>query len=291
MRQSGFGVQPIGQRTVRSVAGTGYQVDFDPVQGVQIGLAIGPVIGPTSGPTSGPTIDATNDRAIVAAGIGGGPAAPTGAVHRSPQRSAAPVAPPDRVLLFAGHMIDKPTRAAPRFPAAQEATARQAIQAAIAQVQAGWPAGTRALGIAGGASGGDILFHEVCAELGITTALYLAMPPVDYIAQSVQVDPAIDSSPGWVARFHTIHQRCEAAGGCHLLSDGSTPPDDSIWERNNRWMLASALAHGADKLTLLVLWDGQGGDAPGGTQHMVDVAAAAGAVVRHLDSRSLFGLA
>lgn len=182
MRQSGFGVRPIGQRTIRSVAGTGCQVDFDPVQGGRIDPAIDPA--------NGRTIGATIDRAIVAAGIRGGPAAPTGAVQRSPQRSAAPSAPPDRVLLFAGHMIDKPSRAEPRFPAAQEATARRAIQAAIAQVQAGWPAGTRALGIAGGASGGDILFHEVCAKLGITTALYLAMPPVDYITQSLQVDVA-----------------------------------------------------------------------------------------------------
>ena len=65
----------------------------------------------------------------------------------------------DRVLLFAGHMIDKPSRAQPRFPAVQEATARRAIRAAIAQAQACWPAGTSALGIAGGANGGDILFH------------------------------------------------------------------------------------------------------------------------------------
>lgn len=211
-------------------------------------------------------------------------------VDRDPVQGALIDPTIDRVLLFAGHMIDKPTRAKPRFPAAQEATARQAIQAAIAQAQARWPAGTRALGIAGGANGGDILFHEVCAELGISTALFLAMPPADYIAASVQVDPAIDGSPGWVERFHTVHQRCESAGGCHQLSDGSTPPDDALWERNNHWMLQSALAYGADKLTLLVLWDGGGGDAPGGTQHMVDVAKAAGANVVHLNSRVLFGL-
>ena len=196
----------------------------------------------------------------------------------------------DRVLLFAGHMIDKPSRAQPRFPAVQEATARRAIRAAIAQAQACWPAGTSALGIAGGANGGDLLFHEGCAELGITTALYLALPVAGYLSASVQVDPAIDSQPGWIERFHTIHRRCESTGACHLLSDGSLPPDDAIWERNNQWMLQSALAYGADKLTLLVLWDGQGGDAPGGTQHMVDVAAAAGAAVVHLNSRVLFGL-
>jgi hypothetical protein len=218
------------------------------------------------------------------------------------QRPGAPAAqtarPPDRVLLFAGHMIDKPDRAEPRFPAAMQATARQAIQAQIAQAITAWPAGTTLLGIAGGASGGDILFHEVCAELGIPTELYVPMAPAAYIAESVRVDPAIDGSPSWIERFHTIHQRCEAAGSYYQLGEANGLPawasrlrDYSIWERNNRWMLQSALAYGAPKLTLLVLWDGQGGDAPGGTQHMVEVAEAAGAVVRQIDSRKLFGLA
>lgn len=217
------------------------------------------------------------------------------------QRPGAPAAeaakPPDRVLLFAGHMIDKPDRAEPRFPAAMQATARQEIQTQIAQAIASWPAGTTVLGIAGGASGGDILFHEACAEVGIATELYLPMALAAYIAESVRVDPAIDGTPSWIERFHTIQQRCEAAGSYYQLGEADSLPtwanrlrDYSIWERNNRWMLQSALAYGAPKLTLLVLWDGQGGDAPGGTQHMVEVAEAAGAVVRRIDSQKLFGL-
>lgn len=265
MHKRGVEVRPDDQGTVGILANAGYQVDFDLVPRALI------------------------DPAMAAAGAPAGDAAPIGEVPSAPQRQEAAAAP-DRVLLFAGHMIDKPTRAEPRFPAAQEATARQAIREAIAQAQARWPGSTRALGIAGGASGGDILFHEVCAELGIPTALYLALPPADYIAESVQVDPTIDADPGWIARFHAIRQRCEAAGHCHRLEGGKAPPDDSLWERNNQWMLESALAYGADKLTLLVLWDGRGGDAPGGTQHMVDVAGAAGATVQRLDTRALFGL-
>ena len=215
--------------------------------------------------------------------------------------AAAPAAeaevPPDRVLLFAGHMIDQPDRAQPRFPASMQATARQAIRSQIDQAIAAWPAGTRLLGIAGGASGGDLLFHEVCAELQIPTELYLPMAPTAYIAESVRVHPSIDGTPSWIERFHAVMKRCEAAGHFHQLGESDQLPtwasrlhDYSIWERNNRWMLQSALAYGADKLTLLVLWDGQGGDAPGGTQHMVEVAEASGAVVRRIDSRALFGL-
>lgn len=205
------------------------------------------------------------------------------------QASTAP-----RVVLFAGHRIDDPGRAKPRFPAAMEGVARQAIHDRLLAQRALWPADTPLLGIAGGASGGDILFHEVCHELGIATELYLAMPPAEFINASVRVDGA----PGWIDRFHAIRQRCEAGGRLHLLGTGadlpdwlSPLPDYSIWERNNRWMMQSALAYGADRLRLMVLWDGQAGDAPGGTQHMVDVAKAAGAGVEPLDTRALFGLA
>ncbi|MBC7727129.1 MAG: hypothetical protein H7242_05865, partial [Microbacteriaceae bacterium] len=227
----------------------------------------------------------------VTAGIPATPATPAA-------DTAAAAAKPDRVLLFAGHMIDKADRQQPRFPAAMQATARQAIRAQIDQALAAWPAGSQVLGIAGGASGGDILFHEVCAELQIATELYLPMAPAAYIAESVRVEPGLDGRPSWIERFHSICQASEAAGSYHQLGEADRLPswagrlpDYSIWERNNRWLLQSALAYGAAKLTLLVLWDGQGGDAPGGTQHMLEVAEAAGAVVRHIDSRTLFGLA
>ena len=51
------------------------------------------------------------------------------------------------------------------------------------------------------------------------------------------------------------------------------------WERGNRWVLEMALTRGADKVTLLHLWDGRAdGDAPGGTAHMVSIARQAGMV-------------
>ena len=218
--------------------------------------------------------------------------------------SAAARPAPAGVLLFAGHRLDAPGRKVPRFPAAQEATARQALRQAIAAWQtrcrAGKPvvpAGSALLGLAGGASGGDILFHEVCAELGVASALYLPMARTPYRPASVQVAPAIDSRPGWVARFNALCRSCAAAGRLHQLGRSAALPawltplaGYSIWQRNNRWLLQSALAHGAHRLTLMVLWDGQGGDGPGGTQHLVAVARTAGARVQHLDTRALFGL-
>jgi hypothetical protein len=36
-------------------------------------------------------------------------------------------------------------------------------------------------------------------------------------------------------------------------------------ERNNLWILQSAMRFGADKVEFICLWNGRGGDGPGGT--------------------------
>ena len=90
---------------------------------------------------------------------------------------------PATVLVFTGHRLDTPDRPQPRFPAAAEPRARDLLTAALAQELAG---GGPVAGLAGGASGGDILFHEVAADLGIPTELYLALPPEQYYARLAQ---------------------------------------------------------------------------------------------------------
>src|SRR3989441_7664621 len=77
-----------------------------------------------------------------------------------------------RVMLFTGHRIDDAGRTIPRFPAAKEGVAREAIKQAVSREK---ERSASLLGMAGAASGGDILFHEVCAQLRISTRLYLAV--------------------------------------------------------------------------------------------------------------------
>ncbi len=204
---------------------------------------------------------------------------------------ARPADAPERVIIFCGHRIDAQGRASPRFPAACERIAADAIARAIDDAASGI-APARVLGIAGGASGGDLLFHEACAERAIATALQLAIPEADYIAASV----AVEGQPQWQRRFRIVRERCAAAGRVEQLHAQARLPrwlahaaGCDLWERNNRWTLHSALAWGADKVCLIVLWDGQSGDGPGGTDHMVRSARAAGAEVVHLDTRALFG--
>ena len=56
------------------------------------------------------------------------------------------------------------------------------------------------------------------------------------------------------------------------------------FERNNLWALSSGLIYGINRLRLVVLWDGKGGDGPGGTGDMVKQVRRLGGIVEHLDT-------
>lgn len=195
-----------------------------------------------------------------------------------------PEGPRPRVLLFTGHMVDAPDRPTPRFPPEKESVARQAIRAAL-QAELALPGGV-ACGIAGAACGGDLLFHELCAELGIETCLYLAVPRGPFVAASVA-----PGGPVWVERFEAAYDRLprrELATSEQLPRWLRGKPGYDIWQRSNLWMLHNALALGKNRITLIALWDGRPGDGPGGTEHMVEKARARGAKVVILDTRRLF---
>lgn len=193
---------------------------------------------------------------------------------------------PARVLLFTGHRIDAPGRATPRFPAAAAEQARAMIAAAIEEEQRS--AAGEILGIAGGASGGDILFHETCAARGIRTQLFAVGSRDAYVAASVQ-----GAGPEWVERFNRLWEGLpnrvlgSSQGSLELPRWLRSVKGYSIWERSNRWMLNSALVYGAKTVTLIALWNGEGGDGPGGTKDMVETARRRGAKVVVLDARPL----
>lgn len=185
---------------------------------------------------------------------------------------------PAEVLLFTGHRLDAPDRSTARFPAAAEPLAESLIAAAIADRLA--VAHGPVAGLAGGASGGDILFHEIAARLAVPTELMLALPPVEYCAVSVA-----DGGDSWVARFEAL---------CDDLPIRLLPQEAhrdgrqlSIWERNNLWMLDSAFDWTGGGTSLLALWNGEGGDGPGGTADMVSRARAGGARVVLMDAHRL----
>lgn len=190
---------------------------------------------------------------------------------------------PPRVILFTGHRIDAPGRSTPRFPAAKEKQGRALIFDAVAKEKE--KASGKLLGLTGGASGGDILFHEVCEELNIPSQMYLVLPKNEYIKASVA-----DGGPDWVERFNRLYGKLKPK----ILSDSDRLPrwlrakkDYNIWQRSNLWMLHNALAVSQDHLTLIALWNGATGDGPGGTEDMVARAKDRGARFIHLDTTKL----
>lgn len=192
-----------------------------------------------------------------------------------------------RILLFTGHMIDERGRSEARFPADREAVARQALREGIERERTLAPI---TCGIAGGASGGDILFHEVCAELGIPTRLFLALPKAQYLVESVQA-----AGPEWVERFNRLYKGQPEVR--ELATTKELPnwlverqSEYTIWQRNNLWLLYNALAERDEEVVLIALWNGKGGDGPGGTADLVQQATARGAKVVVLNSDELFGL-
>ena len=204
------------------------------------------------------------------------------------QREHRDAAAKPRVILFTGHRIDAPGRETPRFPPDKEEQARAMIAEAVSREKD--VATGEVLGISGGASGGDILFHEVCEELAIPTQAYLVIPEKAYIKDSVA-----DAGPQWVERFNRLLERDTTDElRPRILSETAELPrwlrskrGYSIWQRSNLWMLHNALAISEDNVTLIALWNGQIGDGPGGTEDMVQRAQDRGAKFIHLDARKL----
>ena len=197
----------------------------------------------------------------------------------------AEVSAPRRVLLFTGHMIDTPTRAEPRFPPNKVDVAREKIAEAVASEQQ--IAGGIAYGVAGCASGGDIIFHKVCEAMKIPTRIFLAMPRELYIRASVA--PA---GPDWVEDFNGLMRSrpVRVLGESEELPTWlQDKPDYNIWQRNNLWNLHNALAAvGGENVTLIALWNGASGDGAGGTADMVRKAQERGAKTIILNTKKIF---
>lgn len=158
-------------------------------------------------------------------------------------------------------------------------------------------------GMAAGANGSDLLFHEVCDDLQIKTRLYLALPRDQYIGEYVA--PA---GADWVEKFNAIYRtrkaECQMVNAADsdselvvsVLSDSMEmprwlqgKPSYTIGKRNAVRMLQHAMVqrhiHDGEgtNVTLMVLWDRHEIDAKGSMGDLVDLAQTNGIKVVHLD--------
>jgi hypothetical protein len=175
---------------------------------------------------------------------------------------------PRKVLLFSGHMIDAPGRKEPRFPADKEPVAAEAIARTLAHIDAN----SADLAICGGACGGDLLFAEASLARGVRLELFIPFAELQFLANSVDFADA-----DWRSRFLAAKLRASL----HVMPNelGPLTPGEDPYERNNRWMMDAAMQFGAERVEFICLWNGQGGDGPGGTRHLMqEVRSKAGRI-------------
>ena len=180
-------------------------------------------------------------------------------------------------ILFTGHMIDKQDRQEARFPAEKEFAVRKEIQKLLIREKE--IAKYNLKGIGSGACGGDILFHESCEELAISTEIFLALPVNEFKKASVSF-----AGKEWDDRFDRLVSKLPL----HILegSDANNK-DKNVYERTNLWMLHIALENGGKNMTLIALWDKKAGDGSGGTEHMIKIAKDKAAEIRIIDITKL----
>jgi hypothetical protein len=196
--------------------------------------------------------------------------------------------PLQRAIVFTGHMVDAAGRPNPRFPQEKAVLAGAAIHGALSVLANEQP--EKCIAFAGGASGGDLLFHEACGVLGIQSRLQLGMQAEEFIKHSVA--PA---NADWEDRFQRVVDRLrdtlKVLNPSRPLPPWLTVKEDyNVWGRTNVWLLEEAFASGAPEVHLLALWNGEAGDGPGGTGHLIELVRQQGVSSHILDTKKLFGL-
>ena len=91
----------------------------------------------------------------------------------------------------------------------------------------------------------------------------------------------------WSDRFYAVQAGPDTSVRIMSEALGPSPADASPFERCNLWLLYSALACGVEKVRFVCLWNGAGGDGPGGTAHMYDEVRRRTGRVDWIDSRTL----
>jgi hypothetical protein len=188
-------------------------------------------------------------------------------------------ATPRHVLLFSGHMIDAPGRKQPRFPASKESVVADALTRLLDSPDVA--ANSSDLAICGGACGGDLLFAEACLARRTPLEFYIPFDESKFLADSVDF-----AGDDWHNRYFAAKNK----GALHVAPDelGPLAPNVDPYERNNLWMLERAARFGAARMIFICLWNGEGGDGPGGTKHLMDAARRNSAPVHWLNTKTLW---
>ena len=158
------------------------------------------------------------------------------------------------VIVFAGHMIDRPDRTGPRFPSRFEQAVATKIRDTLDQLDAGF-------GFASAACGSDILFLEAMLDRGGQVSIVLPYDQEQFVRDSVDFIP----KSNWRTRFDRV---IDNADRVVIASPQKLEIGGVAYQFGNDLLfgLATIRAHQLNtNLTPLAVWDGKTGDGPGGT--------------------------
>ena len=161
------------------------------------------------------------------------------------------------VVVFTGHMIDRPGRERPRFPPRLERPIAAAIETELNNLNAGF-------GFAGAACGSDILFLESMMKRG-HIRIVLPFTAEEFVKTSVAAAP--DSN--WPERFNIVLERAEQV---QIASGAPSEWGGIVFEYANLLLLGLAQLRSRaldTELVGLAVWDRNPGDGPGGTAETV----------------------
>jgi len=163
------------------------------------------------------------------------------------------------VVVFTGHMVDRPQRRTPRFPPQLEPAVKEAIRERLKKLNAGF-------GYASAACGSDILFHEVMLEMKGETHVVLPFDRESFIKGSVDIIRGADWAERCASVIAQAVETLEASSQSRAVSS-------LAYEFANLMLhgLASVRAEQlGTQLVPLAVWDGKPGEGPGGTAATVE---------------------
>lgn len=163
-----------------------------------------------------------------------------------------------RVSVFAGHRLDRARSDMPRFPRDATGALKQKLRKAITDLGID-------IGIASGADGSDILFHECMMELGRSSTVVLPYPAELFRSRINE-----NAGPVWAERFDAVMDgadRVEIASISRLSSESS-----ALYRFCSDFMLGLSMdvvrQYDAE-LSPIVVWDGRDAPLGGGTSYLV----------------------
>jgi class 3 adenylate cyclase len=163
------------------------------------------------------------------------------------------------VIVFAGHMIDRPDRATPRFPPQLETAVAKKIRNDIEEFDPGF-------GFASAACGSDILFLEAMLERGAEISIVLPYNREEFVPDSVDFVPGSN----WRERFDCVLER---AARVITASPQKLEIGGIAYEFCNDLLFGLATIRARQLETAIkpfAVWDGMSGDGPGGAASAIE---------------------